>query len=157
MADDGEPGTDPNKKVLEMVQPLCSFVGLSMTKCRALMISLSLYVTPLKDTEGERSLNHGHHGPSGNFNAMAQIRFILRTHESPAFIHDSWMHFLWAPRPCNQSKENPQETLKTFISEQHWRNDDDVDEWPVVRRGAMRYSEQDEAEKAMAGRRVYHG
>lgn len=49
-----------------------------------------------------------------------------------------------------EAVENPQETLKTFVSEQRWRNDDDDDDdddWPVVRRAAMRYSEQDEAEK----------
>lgn len=46
-----------------------------------------------------------------------------------------------------EAVENPQETLKAFVSEQHWRNDDDdEDEWPMVRREAMRYSE-DEAEK----------
>mmetsp|Transcript_39098 Transcript_39098/g.84151 ORF Transcript_39098/g.84151 Transcript_39098/m.84151 type:complete len:350 (+) Transcript_39098:66-1115(+) len=34
-----------------------------------------------------------------------------------------------------EAVENPQETLKAFVSEQHWRNDDDdEDEWPMVRR-----------------------
>lgn len=47
-----------------------------------------------------------------------------------------------------EAVENPQETLKTFVNEQQWRNDDeDEDEWPVVRREAMRYSKQDEVEK----------
>ena len=65
---------------------------------------------------------------------------------------DPWMHVLWAPLQFVHSKENPQETLKTFVNEQKWRNEDEDEdeyEWPVVRREAMRYSQQDEAEKAM--------
>lgn len=49
-----------------------------------------------------------------------------------------------------EAVENPQETLKTFVNEQKWRNEDEDEdeyEWPVVRREAMRYSQQDEAEK----------
>jgi|OrbCmetagenome_4_1107370.scaffolds.fasta_scaffold340594_1 hypothetical protein len=80
---------------------------------------------------------------------MAQINF--KTDRIAQVSNDSpWMRSLWAPLlQSAQSKENPQETLKAFVSEQHWRNDDDdEDEWPMVRREAMRYSE-DEAEKAM--------